>query len=180
MVKCEGAVAEYFEIAELPGVKHFTCDRYKATLSTDACAGMWRAGNHEGSEARFRCKVCPLGALHAGETAASMSPLKGMTICGRCHTGVARLIGKHLCISCYNRQREYLIGKNAKGTKPVKLAPLEARRIRYRAGKAIRTLYMPLTVDTDELVVAALRDSRDEVQFGWNPDLRGVSQLRLW
>lgn len=174
-------MAEYFEIVELPGVKHFTCDRYKATLSTEACAGMWRAGNHEGSEARFRCKVCPLGALHAGETAASMSPLKGMTICGRCHTGVARLIGKHLCISCYNRQREYLIGKNAKGTKPVKLAPLEARRIRYMSGKAPKTLYMPLTVDTEELIISALRDSKDTVRFGFSGDIRGIpAQLRLW
>lgn len=171
---------DYFEIAELPGVKHFTCDRYRATLSTDACASNWRDGNHEGSEARFRCKVCPLGALHAGETAASMSPLKGMTICGRCHTGATRLIGKHLCISCYNRSREYLIGKNAKGTAPIKLAKLEPRSIRYKAGKVVKTLHLPLSVDTEELIIATLRDSRDDATFAWNPDMRSVSQLRLW
>lgn len=174
-------MVEYFEIVELPGVKHFTCDRYKATLSIEACAGMWRAGNHEGSEARFRCKVCPLGALHAGETAASMSPLKGMTICGRCHTGANRLIGKHLCVSCYNRQREWLLGKNAKGTKPVKLPPLEPRRIRYMAGNAPKTLYTPLSVDTEELIISALRDSKDKVRFGFSGDIRGIpAQLRLW
>ena len=174
-------MVEYVEFAELPGVKHFHCSRYNATLSTESCAGNWREGNHLLSEKRMRCRVCPIGAVHAGETAASMSPLKGSLICGRCHIGATRLIGKHLCISCYNRQREYLIGRNAKGSRPVKLAPLEPRRIRYMAGSTVKTLYMPLSVDTEELVVAALRDSRERVTFAWNGGVHGApAQLRLW
>jgi hypothetical protein len=110
-----------------------------------------------------------------------MSPLKGMTICGRCHTGTTRLIGKHLCVSCANRQYEYLKGRNAKGTKPVKLAPLEPRKIRFMSGSAPKTLYMPLTVDTEELIIAALRDSKDTVRFGFSGEMRGApAQLRLW
>jgi hypothetical protein len=172
---------EYVEFVELPGVLHFRCERYNATLSTSACAGMWREGNHGNSEKRMRCKVCPIGAVHAGETAASMSPLKGSLVCGRCHTGATRLIGKHLCISCYNRQREFVVGRNAKGTKPVKLAPLEPRRIRYLSGKAVKTLYMPLSVDTEELMVSALRDSQETVTFAWSGDIHGApAQLRLW
>jgi hypothetical protein len=174
-------VPDYVEFAELPGKLHFRCDRYAATLSTEACAGMWREGNHLNSEKRLRCKVCPIGAVHAGETAASMSPLKGSLICGRCHVGATRLIGKHLCVSCYNRQRELLAGKNAKGTRPIKLAPLSLRRLRYKAGKAVKTLCMPLSVDTEELMVTVLRDSQDTVKFGWHAEIRGThAQLRLF
>ncbi|MEX3764416.1 hypothetical protein [Paraburkholderia phenoliruptrix] len=173
---------DYFEMPELPGKKFFRCERYNATLSTDTCASNWRAGNDEGAHARMRCKVCPLGAIHAGETAASMSPLKGQTICGRCHQGCTRLIGKHLCVSCYNRQREYLLGKNAKGTKPVKLAPLEPRAIRYMAGSVPTILRMQLSVDTDELIVTALRDSKDRVRFtARGGGIQGApAQLRLF
>ncbi|SAK98445.1 hypothetical protein AWB80_07521 [Caballeronia pedi] len=172
---------DYYELPELPGKKFFRCDRYNANLSTETCADNWRAGNHEGIESRLRCKVCPLGALHAGETAASMSPLKGMLICGRCHTGAARLIAKHLCVSCYNRQREYVIGRNAKGTRPTKLAPLDARRIRYMSGNSPKILALNLSVDTEELIITALRDSKDKVRFGFLGDIRGIpAQLRLW
>jgi len=172
---------EYFTIADVPGKTYFRCERYAASISTESCASMWREGNHDNSEARFRCKCCPLGALHAGETAASMSPLKGALICSRCHQTANRLIGKTLCVSCYNRQREWVIGKNAKGTKPVKLAPLEPRRIRYLSGKEPRTLYLPLTIDTDELIVSVLRDSPNKVRFGFSGAMRGApSQLRLW
>lgn len=172
---------DYFEIVELPGVQHFRCDRYNATLSTAACAGMWREGNHGNSEKRLRCKVCPVGAVHAGETAASMSRLKGSLVCARCHKGATRLIGRHLCISCYNRQREYLLGVNAKGTRPIKLAPLEARAITYRTGNAVKTLRMPLTVDREELVIAVLRESQERVRFGRRNEIRGTpAQLRLF
>jgi hypothetical protein len=40
-----------------------------------------------------------------------------------------RLIGKLLCINCYNRQLEWLNGKNAGGIRPVTLA-----RVRAAAG----------------------------------------------
>ncbi|CAE6693976.1 hypothetical protein R69619_00386 [Paraburkholderia nemoris] len=160
----------YFELAGglLPGVRHFACSKLRATMSVEACSGRWHKANSTDVDAdrMNTCKHCATGAQHSGRANHNPSKLRGMTICGRCHTGVARLIGKHLCVSCYNRQREYLIGKNAKGTAPIKLAKLEPRRIRYMAGKAPKTLYMPLTVDTEELVISALRDSKDKVRFG--------------
>ncbi|MGF6900383.1 hypothetical protein [Paraburkholderia sp. GAS348] len=160
---------EYFEFAELPGVKHFRCDRYNATLSVDACAGMWRDGNHALTEKRMRCKVCPVGAMHAGKLDANPSPLRGLKICARCHATASRLIGRHLCISCYNRQREQLIGKNAKGTKPVKLAPLQRRTVSYMAGGKLKTKTVDRSLDATEVIIAVLRDEEDSVRFRWQP-----------
>lgn len=173
-------MTDYFEMPELPGRKYFRCERLRATLSTDACGVQWRKANHANDEACGRCKCCPLGALHAGETAASMSPLKGTCTCGRCHKRASRLIGKHLCVSCKNREYEALKGKNAKGTKPVKLPPLEARTLYYLHGDQRRSLHLPLSIDTDELIVAALRDSLNAVTFQFRASMTGVPQHRLW
>ncbi|ATI15690.1 hypothetical protein [Bordetella phage vB_BbrM_PHB04] len=173
-------MVEYFKIEGAPG-QYFRCDRYSATLSVTSCAGMWRKANHEGSEQQFKCRVCPLGAVHAGETAASMSPLKGTTICGRCHRIAARLIRGHVCVSCYNREREVRIGKNAKGAKPVKVRPLSRRRIYYLEGGEPKRLELDLSAATDELIVATLRDADRHARFSFRGEIRGApSQLRLW
>lgn len=174
-------MTEYFKIEGIPHQDYFKCERYSATLSVDACARMWRATNLEGSDSNMKCRICPLGAVHAGETAASISPLRGTLTCGRCHRVSTRLIGRHLCVSCYNREREIRIGKNAKGTRPNKLRPLNKRRIRYMAGRKIATLELEYSVATDELIVATLRDCPHRVVFSFRGDVRGRShQMRLW
>jgi hypothetical protein len=174
-------MVEYFKIEEVPDQQYFRCDRYNATLSVSACAKMWKEANHQNVEARYRCKTCPVGAVHAGETAASMSPLLGTTICARCHRSATRLIGKHLCVSCWNRQREWVIGKNAKGTKPVKLGGLHARTLRYFAGGVRATMHVALSASIDELIVAALRDSKNRVRFAFFGAIQGIpNQLRMW
>ena len=169
----------YFELAEIPGRRHFNCERLRATLSVDSCARHWRIANEQPAEqSRFgdlqppdkaarplACRSCPLGATHAGVPAASQSPLRGMTICGRCHEGATRLIGKHLCVSCYNRQREQRIGKNGKGTTPKKLAPLERRSITWLASGQVKTLTLGRSLNIDELIVSVLRDEQFAVQF---------------
>lgn len=171
----------YIEMAEMPGVPMFRCDRLRATLSVSSCAGMWRGGNQENIERLDRCKCCPIGAVHAGETAASMSPLMGASVCARCHVTAGRLIGKHLCVSCYNRQREWLIGKNSRGTAPIKMQPLYRRRIRYLAGGEPVTLSLDLSHDTTELVVAALRDSKKRIVFAFSGQSNGpLTQARLF
>lgn len=170
----------YFERREIPGVNAFQCERLSATLSVPSCADMWRKANHQNVERHARCKTCPVGAVHAGETAASMSPFMGACICARCTQPAARLIGKHLCVSCYNRQREYLIGKNSRGTAPAKMRPLARRAVRYLVDGEMRTLTMDLTADTTELIVAILRDSKKSVQFSFNGMPRGINQARLF
>ena len=142
----------------------------RATLSTDACAKNWRGAYEDPESPRaHNCRGCPIGASHAGETAASTSPLRGASICGRCQRMTERLVYGHLCVSCYNRQAEVLAGKNAKGKKPVKLGKLEPRRIRITAGGEPQYVALPLTTSNDELFVKALRDSSHEVVFCWDP-----------
>lgn len=176
-------MVEYFRREALPHKSFFHCERMRATLASDSCAAMWRRAEAEAEDDGLRsaCRICPIGAVHAGEVAASMSPLKGAKVCARCHQGATRLIGGHLCPSCYNRGREFLIGRNARGTAVVKLRGLAQRRIRYRCGGVVETLKMAHALDTDELVVAALRDSRQHVVFAFNAAVPpAVRQARLW
>jgi hypothetical protein len=160
----------YFEIdgALLPGIRHFACDRLRATLSVSSCGARWEKANGTDVDAdRFHtCRRCPLGALHAGRVDHNPSPFRGMTICGRCHRGAPRLIGKHLCVSCFNRARELRLGRNAKGTAPRKLARLDQRSITYRAGGVVKTRVLEESVDMTELVVAVLRDEKHASLFG--------------
>jgi hypothetical protein len=162
----------YFELdgGLLPGVQHFACSRLRApTMSVTSCSARWQKANSADVDAdrMSTCKQCATGAGHAGRADYNPSKLKGMTICGRCHTGATRLIGKHLCISCKNREYEYLKGRNAKGTKPVKLAPLDRRSITYRTGGAVKTRTIEHTADMTELVIAVLRDELSSVAFGY-------------
>lgn len=166
---------------DVPGKMFFRCDRMRATLSTEACTAMWRKANDLNDGNCAGCMRCPLGAVHAGEVAASMSPLKGTLTCARCHRGSTRLIGGHLCPSCYNRAREKKYGKNGKGTAPVKIGSIEPRRIRIKHGDEIRVVKYAETIDTMEMVVAALRDSRRKVVFAFNCEAPiALIQSRLW
>lgn len=175
-------MVEYFSNPDLPGRSFFQCSRLRATLASTSCADMWRKANGgEDEGARGNCKLCPIGAVHAGEVAASMSPLKNTLTCARCHRGATRLIGKHVCVSCYNRAREFVLGRNAKGTAPIHAQKLSPRRVRYLLGDEVRIVSRQLTADTDELIVALLRDSRKKVVFAWDTTPpAAVAQARLW
>lgn len=173
-------MTDYFELPELPGKKYFHCDRLLANIQVEACASMWRQANHENLEHRARCKYCPIGALHAGELDASLSPLKGSKICARCRRPAERLICGTLCVSCKNREYEYCKGRNAKGSKPIKMAPLHARCIKYMHGKEPCIVRRPLTRDTEELVITTLRESKHRVAFGFSATIAGERQGRLF
>lgn len=169
-------MVEYFGMPETPGVSYFRCDRLRAKLPVHSCAQMWRQANHKHDENRMSCRCCPIGAAHAGETAASLSPMRGTLICARCHRRANRLVSKHICVSCKNREYEWLKGRNAKGSKPVKLKSLDPRTMQYLHGDELRTLHLPLSLDIEELMVAALRDSAQRVRFMFG-SLQWLSQL---
>lgn len=99
------------------------CDRRALTLSRDGCAASWRAAERKRPdpwEGRWHCRACPVGAAHAGrpqaETAAVVESLQ--RVCPRCGRRAMRIIQGRLCVSCYNREREVLKGRNAKGGVP--------------------------------------------------------------
>lgn len=174
-------MVEYFTYDYVPGKQFFRCDRMRATLSTEACQASWRRADELNDGSHSSCRLCPIGAVHAGEVAASMSPLKGTLTCARCHRAASRLISGMVCVSCKNREYELLKGRNAKGTAPIKLCALDARRITYLHGGSVCTLKLRHSVDTDELVVAVLRDSKQSVVFAFNPaPPAAIRQARLW
>lgn len=160
---------QYFTIPELgPDRPMFRCERRSATIQASACATMWRGANdqREPEERFLSCRNCQIGARHAGINQASLSPLRGMSICARCHTGTTRLIRGHLCVSCMNRQYEYLKGRNAKGKTPVRHPTLYQIPLRYSAGGVVKRISMQ-AADSEELVVATLRDERKQVTFSF-------------
>lgn len=161
-------MVDYFTLEELPDVRMFRCERRHATLRVEACGQMWLAANDRGAPERLdQCRNCTIGAKHAGVGEISLSPLRGMSICARCDQGATRLVRKHICVSCYNREREYLIGKNAKGSIPKMHPPLHDLSIRFRAGDVVQVLRIDKAVSTKELIIAALRDTSKQVTFSF-------------
>ncbi|MBC7160615.1 MAG: hypothetical protein H5U26_00705 [Immundisolibacter sp.] len=103
----------------------FECQRHVGALrlTPAACAAAWTRArrNAEADQIRLEaCRGCPVGAGHAG---VKVRPLEApaqatasVLSCVRCgRSGARRLVGSRLCVSCYNRQREYEAGRNGKG-----------------------------------------------------------------
>jgi len=108
-------MVEYLKMDGVDG-KYFECKPYRGTFSVDACAKNWRSarGTVENCN-RILCRECDVGALHAGELPVRVT---ARHMCARCGRGDQRLIRGAICVSCYNRERELLIGVNAKGQFP--------------------------------------------------------------
>ena len=173
-------MTDYFELPEMPGRQMFRCDKRQATLQVSSCAGMWSVANDRNAPERLdQCRNCSLGAKHAGVGEISLCPLRGSSICARCHQGTTRLIRKHLCVSCANREYEYRKGRNARGTAPVTHPPLAPIEIRFLAGDQVSRSAID-AVSMTELVVAALRDSSKQVTFGFFANGPKVPQQDLF
>jgi hypothetical protein len=161
---------EYFEMPELPGRKYFRCAPFSASMAVESCAERFKAASAPDADTRLlSCRRCLVGAAHAGKVDPNPSPLCRATVCARCHRFATRLIGKHLCISCYNRQREQLVGVNRKGSQPKKLPSLRRRTVAYQTAGQVKTKTVDLSLDTDELIVTVLRDEDRRMRFGWAP-----------
>lgn len=103
----------------------FRCTTWRASLSMAACARRWedaQVAKGERAEELRLCRQCHFGARHAGRPSIiERAQNFGSNVCVRCERGSGRrLVGKTLCISCYNRQQEWIRGANGKGSKPVK------------------------------------------------------------
>ncbi|MCD9228931.1 hypothetical protein ACPPTR_10485 [Ralstonia pseudosolanacearum] len=159
----------YFEMPELPGRRYFTCTPLRAILDVDACAANWRQTTEGDGGGCVQCRRCPVGAVHADGADTNPSPFRGTNTCARCHRGATRLIRQHLCVSCFNREREALKGSNRKGTRPEKLTAemLACRAVSYMAAGEVRTKVVDRAVDAVEVMVAVLRDEKQKPSFGW-------------
>ncbi len=103
----------------------FQCPRIpgKLNLSDVSCANQHKAAQTK--EWKFRlpyCVECPIGAKNAGVEVGA--PFQKKMVCVRCGAGAGRMVMGRFCMSCYNREREWRIGKNAKGVEPRDYRPL--------------------------------------------------------
>jgi hypothetical protein len=176
------STTQYFSYPGASG-RFFECVAYRARLSTTACADRWRTSQQAtGYDAeRFeKCRSCPLGASHAGQPVVVYSQLYGKSICPRCGKYSGRIINQTRCVSCYNREREFILGANAKGTRPT-MEPLLPRAIRFAVQHGpVRTYSADLTADTLELMLCVLRTTRGHVQFGFQGRSPALRQGRLF
>lgn len=121
----------YFSEAGAGVLKFFRCEWLKCSMSQEGCGRRFlqaAAAKGQAAERFESCRACPIGAAHAGSDHVHLSPLYGAAICPRCREGTTRMIGNPLCVGCYNRERELLSGKNARGNAPVELARTRALR----------------------------------------------------
>lgn len=79
------------------------------------------------------------------------------------------MVGQHLCVSCWNREREFLLGRNARGAEPKLHPPLYRIQVLARVGERVKTLRRERCVDTDEVIIATLRDESKRVLFSFSP-----------
>ena len=166
-------MVEYMKLEGVPG-QYFSCPYGLGMLSIDACSrsyqmSMSTAGLREGR--RVTCRACPVGATHAGVPSeeASASRFLGVGYCSRCHGDARRLIRGSICVSCYNREREVLIGRNAKGSRPIygKAIGVATISCLLDAGKKVQVRRMDKVTSRLEAFLSILRTESKTVYLGW-------------
>lgn len=138
-----------------------------ARLTERSCIKRWTAA--QGAEppswdSLRHCHTCPIGALRAGKTAsvatnaAIVSALNHY--CPRCDRVASRLINGRTCVSCYNRTREAVLGRNAKGTRPRIADLIHAETVAVGAGEGEpRLVTVDRVTSRVEAVVLAARQA---------------------
>jgi hypothetical protein len=159
----------------------FRCEALRSTLSAEGCAANWRKAQRATPDElgwMARCSGCCIGAAHAGERPVRRSPLFGLGLCARCRRGGGRMIPMHgVCVSCSNRQAEFVLGFNRKGTRlTLKLDP---RRLAVIVdGKAIE-IRNPMTRDTVEIALSVLGTTPGKLYFTRARGGPAISSLAL-
>ena len=151
-------------------IEMIRCERQQMSLTKAGCARAW-ASTQEAKpapwEARFKCLGCPVGAQNAGRPAGPQ-PCELNMICPRCRRTAMRLINQHLCVSCYNRQREVRCGRNAKGHVPRLTFALHSETLALRIQEQD---FQPRTfasvLDGVEVMIAQSKAAAGPIAFGW-------------
>ena len=117
------------------------------------------------------CQFCPVGAANAGAPIAPMAEaVQSLTRhCSRCEKPAARRINGLFCISCYNRDREARIGRNAKGTRPQLCDKLHTAHIVVATSAGITVATLPRVARRTEAMALLARESTQPMAFGVPP-----------
>ena len=166
------------------------CDRLQMSLTEAGCVRLWKSAQDpenrpQAHEGRHHCLGCPLGAMRAGVdraeevSAATQAKEAIRPICPRCERPALRIIEKRLCISCYNRDREARVGRNARGGTPGLAAKLYDDRISVARGARIEVMAVTRITSRAEAMLRIGRadDDSGPIRFGVPP---GMFQPNGW
>ena len=68
-------------------------------------------------------------------------------------------------MSCWNRERELVIGRNARGRKPLNHPPLVPVAVNVRVDGEVHVVRKQRATSVNELVIGQLRDNKSQVFF---------------
>ena len=160
----------------LGGSEMMRCVRRDMTLTQAGCGRLWEAAQAKHAATKLQpwegittCRTCPIGAKNAGTPMeAVFQPAAVLAcICPRCDRPAARLINKRLCISCYNRDREALIGRDAKGNRPRLCDQLHDERLAISTDGGTRIETVTRVIGPTEAMLRVARDAKGPISFGW-------------
>lgn len=107
---------QYFPAEGAEHIRLFRCEPLRASLTPASCAKRYS------EQMDYPCADCAVGALHAARLGFRVTRDRARAAHTRpCCRGARhefRLIGSRLCISCWNREREWKVGRNRKGGRP--------------------------------------------------------------
>ena len=156
----------YRELDFARGQRYFDCKALRASLSTTACAQRWAA-----AAPGTACHQCPVGRMHHEDhsptTRAGRRPsdrqVGACLRCGRTDLRIVKVDG--ICVSCANRQYEWIKGRNAKGKPPERFKPLHdvETAIQHADGRIERRIHE--VRDAAEALGRTLRDLPDGARF---------------
>jgi hypothetical protein len=163
----EESLPAYFQIDGAPGLRMFRCARLRATISDRACGTNFLRSQKlrpDQITSTHLCRECPIGAHTAGVPLVRRSGLHGVDLCPRCRRHSERIINGTRCVSCANREYEWVRGYGGKHT-PVRMAPLLPRRVRIVINGVATELRAERTRDASEMVLAVLRVAEGRAMF---------------
>jgi hypothetical protein len=149
----------------------FACVRRRLSLTKKGCATLWSSARQKPPapwDGRAACIGCNVGARNAGqpevpEIAAAVDAWR--RVCPRCRRVAFRMIGGRLCVSCYNRDREVRIGRNAKGGRVRLAARLHPVSLRVVSDEGQRTMRLTSALGLPEAMVFATRKAPGPLFF---------------
>ncbi|MNF82329.1 hypothetical protein D3C84_646320 [compost metagenome] len=161
----------------VPGKRHFRCEKLCGIWSTADCSSRYMRAM-VGDERVSACRFCPIGAVHAGKVDPNQAATPSAKVkitgrpdngsrCTRCGRFNLRIIhsGAEICVSCWNRQREWRLGRNSKGKAPITFLPLQVRRVGIMLNGVPCYQMIADTQNEVEPLAKCIRFAHDSVAF---------------
>lgn len=150
----------------------FVCDRHQSLrLTPGACASSWKFAKTlpaDSSLSATKCKGCHVGARNAGERVEESLEVDQLDkLCARCGRGAKKMVYGKICVSCANRQYEFIKGKNARGNRPTGIPYLVSRAARLML-TAPRQLELEYVACGAEAWLSMMREAKADAYLAFD------------